>query len=115
MLIFFCDNDRDSLYLFKAFAKKLGHECIGWDGPSGFVDALLEVQPDLAFIDARMSPTSGLEIVDRLRELKYNGKIALMSAHWDISDMRGQLEKYEAIEKLPGADGLKAMIKKALR
>lgn len=77
-----------------------GVECIGVaaDGETG-LDLALETRPDFILTDVRMPFMDGIELARVLREQKYRGKIAFISAYDDVSYLRSAL-RVEAVDYL---------------
>jgi two-component system, LuxR family, response regulator FixJ len=72
---------RDSLaFLLRA----AGIEVRAYDGAAAFLDALPKAQPGCVVTDVRMPGMSGIELLRRLRELKFDLPVIVITGHGDV-------------------------------
>ncbi|GGG02802.1 response regulator transcription factor [Paenibacillus abyssi] len=88
------DDDRQVLKSMKKLIplEELDAECVvqAMDGQQG-LDKILEHQPDIIITDIYMPVMDGLEMIERLRNSGYDGKIIILSGYSDFEYARKAL------------------------
>lgn len=79
--IFVIDDEADVLVTLKAWCEKKGYEVTTFENEDGFLDSLLEIKPDLVFVDIKLKDDDGRFISKDLKNiLPFPIKIILISA-----------------------------------
>ena len=79
--IFVIDDEADVLVSIKAWSKNKDYEVTTFENSDGFLDSLLEVKPDIIFIDINLKGDDGRYISQDLKNiLPFTVKIILISA-----------------------------------
>ncbi len=99
--IFVIDDEEDNLrvfsILFKTLKLEYGFECdlylIKPEDTEDLENKIMEINPDIIFLDIKLPSKSGIEIFDSLRMLGYNNPIIAQTA----SVTRNEVEVYSEI------------------
>ena len=79
--IFVIDDEADVLVSIKSWGEKKGYEVTTFENSDGFLDSLLDAQPDIILIDINLKGDDGRCISDDLKNiLPFAVKIILISA-----------------------------------
>ena len=79
--IFVIDDEADFLVSIKEWSKAKDYEVTTFENSDGFLDSLLEVKPDIVFIDINLKDDDGRFISQDLKNiLPFAIKIILISA-----------------------------------
>ena len=79
--IFVIDDEADVLVSIKAWGEKNGYEVSTFENSEGFLDSLLEAQPEVILIDINLTDDDGRFISEDLKNiLPFPVKIILISA-----------------------------------
>lgn len=79
--IFVIDDEADVLIAIKGWGEKKGYDVTTFENSDGFLDSLLDVKPDIIFIDINLKDDDGRYISEDLKNiLPFAVKIILISA-----------------------------------
>ena len=79
--LFVIDDEADVLVSIKAWGEKKNYEVRTFENSDGFLDSLLEVQPDIILVDINLKDDDGRHISEDLKNiLPFPVKIILISA-----------------------------------
>ncbi|MEP6682368.1 MAG: response regulator [Parafilimonas sp.] len=67
--IFVIDDETDFLISIKAWAEKSGHAIRTFENSDGFLDNLLEVEPDIVLVDINLKDDDGRHISEDLKNI----------------------------------------------
>lgn len=94
------EDDPDVASASRAILEHLGYLVImASDGRKG-LDLIITMQPDIVITDVMMPVMSGLEMVERAREIGYEGPIVVYSAALE-HDYRHHHARYDAFLQKP--------------
>ena len=79
--LFVIDDEADVLISIKAWGEKKGYQVTTFENSDGFLDSLLDLQPDIILIDINLKDDDGRFISEDLKNiLPFPIKIILISA-----------------------------------
>ena len=83
--LFLVDDHRIFIQSFEAFLK--AQEQFAWkgsaDGTQRTCQDIIQLKPDVVLLDYHLRELNGLDILKRLRELNYNGKVVFLTMNRD--------------------------------
>jgi len=79
-------EDNESLNRLVTFRlEKLGYDVYGYTLAAQLIDNYLKINPDLLLIDFSLPDMNGKELVEVLREMKYDAPFIIVTGHSDIN------------------------------
>ena len=107
--IVFVDDELDMLDTVKNVFSELGHEVYtAVDGKEG-LKLILDLEPDIAFVDVRLGGLKGIEILQQVKAQKPGIKIVIFTGFND-SQIDEDAIKYGAIMSLHKPVGIQDLI-----
>ncbi|WP_372630278.1 response regulator [Cohnella sp.] len=113
------DDDRQVLRSMRKLIplQELGAECAveALDGLQG-LDLILKCRPDIVITDIYMPVMDGLEMIERLRDEGYDGKIIILSGYSDFEYVRKalRLDVDDYLSKPVSLQTIQTVLKKAI-
>lgn len=98
MNILVIDDDASICKFLKTAIESLGHQCCTVQSPADAEQALTKLVPDLALIDLYLKESSGLDVLDFVRESHKECAVIMMTAHASVETVtrsfHGGAEEY---------------------
>jgi DNA-binding NtrC family response regulator len=115
-VILVVDDDRSIITAFKRFLSDEGHEVHTAGTAADGLAALVELKPDLVFMDVRMPGTNGLQALEEMRRLYPDLYIVIMTAYGTSQTSIDAIRAgaFDYLAKPLDLDDLRAVIDKAL-
>lgn len=107
--IVFVDDEPDMLGTVKNVFTELGHEVYTTENGKEGLRLILDVEPDLAFVDVRLGGLKGMEVLRQVKAQKPNLKIIIFTGFNDVQIDEDAI-KYGAVMCLHKPVGLQDLI-----
>ncbi len=107
--IVFVDDEPDMLSTVKNVFTELGHEVYAVEDGKEGLRLILDVEPDLSFVDVRLGGLKGMEVLQQVKAQKPHLKIIIFTGFND-SQIDADAIKYGAIMSLHKPVGLQDLI-----
>lgn len=110
------DDDEALRETLKLYLKNDGYDIYVADGGKSGLILLEEVNPDVVLCDIKMPDISGLEVLDKIKELDDSIQVIMITAFNDVSSTISAMQKmaFDYITKPLDIPSLKIKLKKAL-
>lgn len=110
------DDDEALRETLKLYLKNDGYDIYVADGGKSGLILLEEVNPDVVLCDIKMPDISGLEVLDKIKELDESIQVIMITAFNDVSSTISAMQKmaFDYITKPLDIPSLKIKLKKAL-
>ena len=99
--ILIVDDEPNILKTMQICLRDMGLQISGYTDPRKALSALQEIYFDLAFIDLKMSPVNGMEVLETIKQVSPQTTVVIITAHGSIDSAVEAIKKgaYDYLQK----------------
>lgn len=111
------DDEEDMLENYSRLLSKMGYECLTQRDGRRALEVIDSFEPDIILSDLKMPDISGIDILDRVKELNPHIPVILVTAYGDIPTAVESVRKgaFDFISKPFSAEQLKVTLERAMK
>lgn len=79
--IYVADDEETVAHLFRSYLQQKGFDVQIQTHSEKIIEEITQYRPDLVFLDYRMSPLTGVDILERLKAMQLKIPVVMMSAY----------------------------------